>query len=122
MSDSFATPRTIAHQASLSMGFPRQEYWRGLPFPSPGDLSNPGNELGSPELQADSLPSETPGKPTDIYVLKDPLVPFTVLIPVPNVGFGIVDNKHMLIKMSSMFSIKIFVSIYYGFLKINFKI
>ena len=42
MSDSFATLWTIAHQAPLSMGFPRQEYWNGLPFPSPRDLPNPG--------------------------------------------------------------------------------
>jgi len=42
----------IAHQAPLSMGFSRQEYWRGLLFPSPGDLPDPGIELGSPELQA----------------------------------------------------------------------
>ena len=45
------------------MGFPRQEYWSGLPFPSPGDLPNPGIESGSPTLQADALPSELPGKP-----------------------------------------------------------
>ena len=43
-----ATPWTVAHQARLSMGFPRQEYWRGLPFPSPGHLPNPGIEPGSP--------------------------------------------------------------------------
>ena len=43
------------------MGFSRQEYWRGLPFPSPGDLHNPGTEPESPALQADSLPSEPPG-------------------------------------------------------------
>ena len=55
MSDSFATPRTIAHQASLSMGFPRQEYWSGLPFPSPGDLPDPLIKTSSPALQADSL-------------------------------------------------------------------
>ena len=54
MSDS-VTPWTAARQASLSMGFSRQEYWTGLPFPSPGDLPNPGTELGSPALQADSL-------------------------------------------------------------------
>jgi len=47
----FATPWTVAHQASLSTGFPRQEYWSGLPFPSPGDLSDPGLEPPSPELQ-----------------------------------------------------------------------
>ena len=49
---------TVACQAPLSMGFSRQEYWSGLPFPSPGDLSNPGIEPGSPALQADSLPTE----------------------------------------------------------------
>ena len=45
------------------MGFPRQEYWSGLPFPSPGDLPNPGIEPGCLALQEDSLPSEPPGKP-----------------------------------------------------------
>ena len=45
------------------MGFSRQEYWSGWPFPPPGDLSNPGTEPGSPTLQADSLPYETPGEP-----------------------------------------------------------
>ena len=49
--------------APLSMGFPRQEYWSGLPFPSPGDFPDPGIEPGSPALQADALPSEPPGKP-----------------------------------------------------------
>ena len=59
----FATPWTVAYQALPSMGFPRQEYWSGLPFPSPGDLPNPGMEPGSPALQTDTLPSEPPGKP-----------------------------------------------------------
>ena len=59
----FATPWTVAHQAPLSMEFSRQEYWSGLPFPSPGDLSDPGIEPGSPTLQADTLPSEPQGKP-----------------------------------------------------------
>ena len=53
----------IAHQAPLSMGFSRQEYWIGLPFPSPGDLPNPGIEPSSPALQADALTSEPPGNP-----------------------------------------------------------
>ena len=57
------TPWATARQAPLSMEFSRQEYWSGLPFPSPGDLPNPGIEHGSPALQADSLPSEPPGKP-----------------------------------------------------------
>ena len=54
----FATPWTVAYQAPLSMGFSRQECWSGLPFPSPGDLPDPGIEPGSPALQADALPSE----------------------------------------------------------------
>ena len=63
---------TVAHQAPPSMGFSRQEYWSGLPFPSPGDLPNPGIEPRSPTLQADALTSAPPGKPSihtyiDIY-------------------------------------------------------
>ena len=53
------TPWALAHQAPLSMGSSRQEHWSGFPFPSPGDLPNPGIEPGSPALQADSLPSAT---------------------------------------------------------------
>ena len=63
MSDSFATPWTVAYQAPPSMGFSRQEYWSVLPFPSPGDLLDPGIEPGYPEFQADALTSEPPGKP-----------------------------------------------------------
>ena len=59
----FATPWTVAHQAPPSMEFSRQEYWSGLPFPSPGDLPNPGIEPRSPALQTDTLLSEPPGKP-----------------------------------------------------------
>ena len=51
-------PMTVAHQAPLSMEFSWQEYWSGLPSPSPGNLPNPEVESGSPALQADSLPSE----------------------------------------------------------------
>ena len=61
----FATPWTVGHQAPLSVGFPRQEYRSGLPFPSPGDLPNPGIKPGSPALQADALTSEPPGKPSE---------------------------------------------------------
>ena len=50
----FATPWTVAHQAPPSMGFSRQEYWSGMPFPSPGDLPNQGSEPRSPALQADT--------------------------------------------------------------------
>ena len=55
-----ATPWTVAYQAPLSMGFSRQEYWSGLPFPSPGDLPDPGIEPRFPALQGDSLLSEPP--------------------------------------------------------------
>ena len=54
------TPWTVAHQAPLSMGFSRQEYWSGLLFLSPGDLPDPGTEPRSPARQADSLPTELP--------------------------------------------------------------
>ena len=59
----FVTPWTVACQTPLSLGLPRQEYWSGLLFPSPGDLPDPGIEPGFPALQADALPSEPPGKP-----------------------------------------------------------
>ena len=63
-----ATPWTVAHQAPLSLGFSRQEYWSGLPFPSPGDLPDSGIKLGSPALQADSLPTELQGKLISVYI------------------------------------------------------
>ena len=59
----FETPLTVAHQATLSMGFARQEHWCGLPFPSPGDLPDPGIKSVSSAVQADSLPTELRGKP-----------------------------------------------------------
>ena len=62
LSHSFAAPWIVDDQAPLSMGFPRKEYWSGLPFPSPGDVPDPGIELGSPTLQTDALPSEPPGQ------------------------------------------------------------
>ena len=63
MSDSLRPPWTVVHQVPLSMEFSRPGYWSGLPSPSPGDLPDPGMEPGSPTLQADSLPTELPGKP-----------------------------------------------------------
>ena len=63
-----ATPWTVAYQAPPSMEFSRQEYWSGLPFPSPGYLPDPGIEPGSPTLQADALSSEPPGKPFLVLV------------------------------------------------------
>ena len=56
----FATPWLVAYQASPSMGFSKQGHCSGLPFPSPGDLPDPGIKPGSPTLQADALPSEPP--------------------------------------------------------------
>ena len=62
------TPQTVARQAPLPMGFSRQGYWSGLPFPAPGDLPDPGIRPGSPALQADSLPTELKGKPMYMYM------------------------------------------------------
>ena len=62
----FATLWTVGYKAPPSMGFSRQEYWSGLPHPSPGDLSNPGFKPRSPSLQADTLTSEPPGRPTPL--------------------------------------------------------
>ena len=62
----FATPWTVAHKAPLSMGFPRQEHWSGLPFPSLGDLPSSGIEPASPAWQAGS-PTEPPGKPLEAH-------------------------------------------------------
>ena len=59
---SFATPWNVAHQAPLSLECSRQEYYSGLPFPSPGDLPEPGIKLMSPAMQVDSLLTEPPGK------------------------------------------------------------
>ena len=58
-----AAPQTVARQPPPSMGSSRQDYWSGLPFPSPGGVPNPGSEPMSPALQTGALPSETPGKP-----------------------------------------------------------
>ena len=65
----FATPWTVAYQASPSMGFSRQECWSGLPFPSPGDLPDPGIEPESPALEEDALTSEPPGKVRVVPIL-----------------------------------------------------
>ena len=66
------TSWTVARQAPVSMGFPRQEYWSGLPFPSPGDLPDPGIEPGSPTIQVDSLLTEPPGKAPKLFVVQVP--------------------------------------------------
>ena len=69
-------PQTVARQAPLSVGVSRQEHWSGLPFPYPEDLPNPGIEPRSPALQADSLPSEPPGKPHVWYSTNEYLEPW----------------------------------------------
>ena len=75
------------HQAPPSMGFSRQEYWNGLPFPPPGDLPNPGVKPRSPALQADALPSEPPGKLILSNRMKCPAVLLrTWVIPLPSVS------------------------------------
>ena len=61
----------------MSMSFSRQEHWSGEPFPSPGDLLNPGITLRSPALQADSLPSEPPGKPL-IYIIFNQIINYNI--------------------------------------------
>ena len=70
MSDSFATPWTVARQAPLSMKFSWQEYWSGQPFPSPGNLPNPRIEPRSPAFLADSLSSQPPGKHFSTHYIK----------------------------------------------------
>ena len=77
------TPWTIAHQAPLSIGFSRQEYWSGLPCPSPRDLPDPGIEPESPALQSDYLPSEPPGKPL-VHQNGEPFYYFQMMLVVKN--------------------------------------
>ena len=80
MSNSFGTPLTVAHQAPLSMGSPRQEYWSGLPFPPPGDLLDPRIKFASPPLTGRFFTTEPPGKPSHWFYLQNipriqPLLP-----------------------------------------------
>ena len=77
----FATPWAIAYQATLSMGFSRQGYWSGLPFPSPEDLPNPGMEPGSPTLQAEAFPSEPPAITKWSHNLRQDIFHFLGLFP-----------------------------------------
>ena len=99
MSDSFAIPWTVAHQAPLSMKFPRQVYWTGLPFPPPGDLPVPVIESVSPALQADSSPLSHWGSPAwSICTININMMPYIVekLSPLQpgrvcsNLGFRII--------------------------------
>ena len=85
VAQSFVTPWTAACQTPLSMGFPRQEYWSGLPFLSPGDLPDPGVKPGSLALQADSLLSEPPRKPQSVpNAILNTLLTLIPLIPTPD--------------------------------------
>ena len=94
VSDSFETPWTVAHQVPLFIEFSSQAHWSGMPFPSPGDLPNPGIEPGSPALQADSLPSEPLGtlsfidavSKVTIFRSSPELLPFGTSVLVPGDG------------------------------------
>ena len=80
MSDSFETPRAcVAYQAPLSGGFPRQEHWSGLPFPSPGDLPNSGIELMSHALVGKFFTTEPPGKSSSLFRYMMALEGFTII-------------------------------------------
>ena len=94
MSDFFATPWTVAGQASLSMGFPRQEYWSRMPFPSPGDLPGPGTELMYPALADRFFTFEPPGKPMCTII-----VSYGVVSPSPKP-----PERHLFIPLSSLIS------------------
>ena len=92
-------PWTVAHQAPRSMGFSRQEYWSGVPLPSPGDLPHRGIELGSPALQADALTSEPPGKPHYIYIY--------INLQLPNSNLkGLSITPHCLFKDKGVLKLK----------------
>ena len=97
----FATPWTVAYRAPPSMGFSRQEYWSGLPFPSPGDLSNPEIEPGSPTLQADALPSETAGKPKNTGVGSLSLL--QQIFPIQESNWGLLHCRQILYQLSYHF-------------------
>ena len=92
----FATPWTAAHQASLAMGFSRQEYWSRLPFPSPGDLPDPGIEHKSPALCADSLPLSHQGSPRVNPNIKDGLCVIMIHI---SVGSSIITDVPLWCRM-----------------------
>ena len=94
----FVTPQTVTHQAPLSMRFPRQQYWSKLPFP-PGYLPYPGIKHGSSTLQADSLPTGPPEKPTTCYLheLLCPSVLFCIMrIIWIDVAYNVHSSFHLL--------------------------
>ena len=94
----FATSWTVAHQAPLFMEFSREEYCSGLPFPSPGDLPNPGIEPRSPALQADSLRSEPQGKPKNTGVGCHALL--QGIFPTQESNRGLLHSRKILYQLS----------------------
>ena len=98
------TPWTTAHQTPLSRRFSRQGYWSGQPFPFPGDLPNSRVKPGFPELQADSLPSEPPGKPnTRNYISLFPTAT-TNPIPASNLQTAKLKNMGNILTVEVLFS------------------
>ena len=89
VSDSFATPWTIAHQASQSIGFPRQENYSGLPFPSP-DRPSPGTELTSPALTGRFFTTEPPGKPIFGFIY----IYIYIMLPAISVNDGLQPSNY----------------------------
>ena len=90
----FVTPRTAAHQAPLSIGFSRQEYWSGLPFPPPGHLPNPGIKPTSPALQADALTSELPGKP--YLIIREMQIKTTMRYQLPSFTMAVIKKQKIM--------------------------
>ena len=94
----FATPRTVAHRAPLSMRILQAKYWNGLPCPPPGDLCNLGIEPRSPALQADSLPSEPPGNPKNTRV--GSLTLLKGILPIQESKWGFQHYRQILYQLS----------------------
>ena len=107
----FATPRTVAHQAPPSMEFSRQEYWSGLPFPSPGDLPDPGIQPRSPALWADALPSEPPGKLPDFLQKNSFKIPSKIPSPI-NRNNPLISEYYRTLKIKKEYSSCIYACIY----------
>ena len=95
VSDSLQPPWAVARQAPVFMGFSRHEYWSGLPFPSPGLLPNPGIELGSPALQADSLHSKPSRKPIIVIIIMTIIIIITTATAEAIVSTGINKSSYL---------------------------